>query len=148
MKKLSVVLATFNEEKNISACLSTIKNIADEIIIVDGSSTDKTVTIAREFGAKVIITDNPPIFHINKQKALDEATSEWILQLDADERVSEKLAKEISHVISLTDPEIEEYQSKLANRTLFNRHTALLDKRDGGYRYKFRRICSLFYSSS
>jgi len=70
MKKLSVVLATFNEEKNISDCLSSIKDIADEIIIVDGGSSDNTVKIAEQFGAKIIITTNPPIFHINKTKGI------------------------------------------------------------------------------
>lgn len=97
MKKqtLSVVLATYNEEKNLPDCLESVKGLADEIIIVDGSSTDRTVEIAKKYGAKVLVTDNPPIFHINKQKAIDQATKDWILQLDADERVTSELAKEI-----------------------------------------------------
>lgn len=98
-KTLSVVLATYNEEENLAACLESVKDIADEIIIVDGTSTDKTVEIAKNFGAKVIITSNPPIFHINKQKAIDRATKDWILQLDADELVSKKLAAEIKTVL-------------------------------------------------
>ncbi|HSW96964.1 MAG TPA: glycosyltransferase, partial [Candidatus Saccharimonadales bacterium] len=57
---LSVVLATFNEGKNLPACLDSIQTIADEIVIVDGTSTDKTVAIARKYNAKVLITDNPP----------------------------------------------------------------------------------------
>jgi glycosyltransferase involved in cell wall biosynthesis len=97
---VSVVLATFNEEKNLPACLDSVKNFADEIIIVDGTSKDKTVPIAKQYGAKVVITDNPPIFHINKQKAIDLATKEWILQLDADERVSDESKKEIKEVIA------------------------------------------------
>ena len=101
MKKqtLSVVLATFNEEKNLRACLATLSDIADEIIIVDGSSTDKTVEIAREFGAKVKKTTNKPNFHINKQMAIDMATCDWVLQMDADEHVSEDLKKEIKEII-------------------------------------------------
>jgi glycosyltransferase involved in cell wall biosynthesis len=97
---LSVVLATYNEENNIAECLKSIKDIADEIIIVDGSSNDKTVEIARQFKAKVTVTDNPANFHINKQKAIDQATCDWILQLDADERVSIGLAKEIIKIIN------------------------------------------------
>lgn len=93
--KLSVVLATFNEEKNIARCLESVKDLADEIVIVDGTSTDKTVEIAKKFGAKVTVTDNPPNFHINKQKAIDKATGDWILQMDADEVVSDALASEI-----------------------------------------------------
>ena len=131
MATLSVVLATFNEEKNLPDCLNSVKELADEIIIVDGSSTDKTVEIAKSFGAKVTVTDNPPIFHINKQKALEQATKDWILQLDADERVSEELAREIKHVISLNNQEIENYQESLPNKNLFLRHQALLEKRDG-----------------
>ncbi len=122
---LSVVLATFNEEKNIGACLESVKNLADEVIIVDGSSTDKTVEIAKKFGTKVIITDNPPMFHINKQKALDAATGDWILQLDADERVMPELAEEIKKIIKMSEKEIEEYQKNLRERELFMRHQRL-----------------------
>ena len=101
--KLSVVLATFNEESNIGDCLSSVKDIADEIIIVDGSSTDKTVEIAKSFGARVVVTENHPIFHINKQKALDLAKNIWVLQLDADERVTKKLSEEILKVVNMAE---------------------------------------------
>lgn len=96
---ISVVLATFNEEKNLSACLESVKDLADEIIIVDGASTDQTVTIARSFNAQVHIAENVKNFHINKQKAIDKASKEWTLQLDADERVTPALAEEIRQVI-------------------------------------------------
>lgn len=100
MATISVVLATYNEEKNLSDCLSTVSDFADEIVIVDGGSTDKTLEVAKSFAAKVAVTDNPPIFHINKQKAIDKATSEWVLQLDADERVGPKLKEEILSTIT------------------------------------------------
>lgn len=131
MKKLSVVLAVFNEEKNLEACLDSIKHIAEEIIIVDGSSKDKTVEIAKRFNARILVTDNPPIFHINKQKSIDMAKNEWILQLDADERVSPKLADEIMKVIAMSDEEIETYQETLPKRKLFLKHQELLENRDG-----------------
>lgn len=99
METLSVVLATFNEEKNLASCLSSVEKISNEIIVVDGGSLDKTVEIAKEFKAKVSVTDNPSIFHINKQKAIDKANCEWVLQLDADEVVTDKLAKEIKEKI-------------------------------------------------
>jgi glycosyltransferase involved in cell wall biosynthesis len=98
--KLSVALATYNEEKNIGFCLKAVKDIADEIIVVDGSSTDNTREIAKEHGAEVIKTTNKPIFHINKQMAIDKCQGEWILQLDADEVVSEKLKEEIKRISS------------------------------------------------
>lgn len=100
MATLSVVLAVYNEEKNLSACLQSVQGLADEIVVIDGGSQDQTVEIARKFGAKVKTTDNPPIFHINKQKAIDMATKDWILQVDADERVTPELRKEIRSVVS------------------------------------------------
>lgn len=130
-KKISVVLATYNEEANIGDCLESVRQLADEIIVVDGSSIDKTREIARSFGAKIIKTTNPPIFHINKQKALEEASGEWILQLDADERVTPELSQEIKEVIEMSDEKPEEYQKNLPEKRLFLRHQTLLEKRDG-----------------
>lgn len=101
---ISVVLATYNEEKNIERCLNSVKGLADEVIVVDGSSTDNTRDIAQGFGAKVIKTSNKPIFHINKQMAMDQAQYELVLQLDADEVVD----GELYHFI-------EELDSKLSN---------------------------------
>jgi glycosyltransferase involved in cell wall biosynthesis len=98
-KTLSVVLATFNEERNIVACLDSLKDIADEIIIVDGTSSDKTVEIAKKYGAKVKVTTNKPNFHINKQMAIDMATKDWVLQMDADEHLSKELKEEIVDVL-------------------------------------------------
>ncbi len=99
MASLSIVLATYNEEKNIEDCLELVKDLADEIVVVDGLSTDNTVEIAKKFNARVKITNNKPIFHINKQIAIDMATKDWILQLDADERVTSDLAREIKEKI-------------------------------------------------
>jgi (heptosyl)LPS beta-1,4-glucosyltransferase len=131
MKRLSVVLAVFNEEKMLSDCLTSIKDITDDIVIVDGSSTDGTIAVAQRFGARVVVTENHPIFHINKQKAIDLAKHEWILQLDADERVSPSLAKEIEKITQMTDEEIGHYQETLSNKKLFQRHQKILEKRDG-----------------
>jgi glycosyltransferase involved in cell wall biosynthesis len=130
-KTLAVAIATFNEEQNLGLCLESIKNLADEIVIVDGSSSDKTVEIAKSFGAKVLVKDNPQMFHINKQKAIDMTTSDWILQLDADERVSKELAEEIKKFINMTDAEIEEYQKNIPRIKLFQRHQDLIEARDG-----------------
>lgn len=101
MKKLSIVMAVYNEEDNIGRCLESIKNIADEIVVVDGNSVDKTVEIAKRYNAKVIFTKNSEThFHPQKNMAIDAATGEWILQLDADEIVSPQLASEISYIIN------------------------------------------------
>ena len=126
--KLSVAIATFNEEKNIGKCLESIKEIADEIVIVDGSSSDKTIEIAKKYGAIILVKDNPQIFHINKQKAIDLSTREWILQLDADEYVSKELASEIKKIIQMSDSDIEEYQKTIPE--LFKRHQRIVEERN------------------
>jgi len=133
MKKpsISIAIATYNEEENIKACLESVSQLADEIVIVDGSSEDDTVAIAKKHGAKVIVTDNPAIFHINKQKALDACKEEWILQLDADERVTKKLAEEIKMIVFLSERKIKKYQETLSNKNLFQRHQRIIEKRDG-----------------
>jgi glycosyltransferase involved in cell wall biosynthesis len=122
--KLSVVLATRNEEKNIERCIKSVKNIADEVIVVDEQSIDSTREIARGLGAKVYIEPHHEIFHITKQKALEKANGEWILQLDADEVVTDRLAKEI-HLVVLSGI------IKKVNNKLFLRHQRLIEQRDG-----------------
>lgn len=96
---ISIAIATFNEEANIAKCINSVKNFADEIILVDGSSTDKTTEIAQKYSAKVIKTTNKKMFHINKNLAIDNCKSDWILLLDADERVTKELALEIKDKI-------------------------------------------------
>ena len=97
--KLSVVLATHNEEASLGRCLGSVKDIANEIVIADEQSSDKTVEIAKKFAAKVISAPHNDNFHITKNIAIASATGDWILQLDADEVVSPELAREIqSHL--------------------------------------------------
>ncbi len=133
--RLSVVLATRNEQENILRCLESVKQIADEIIVVDEESTDKTRRIAEKFGAKVFTEKHEPIFHKTKQKALDLAKGEWILQLDADERVTPALAKEIQEVTKFENNQIirEQFERKRKEKyelyELFLRHQNLIKKR-------------------
>lgn len=93
--KLSIAIATHNEEKNIAACILSVKDIAGEIIVVDGASEDKTVQIAKDLGATVFNAKHEAMFHKNKQLAIDRCRGDWILQLDADEQVSKELKEEI-----------------------------------------------------
>ncbi len=129
MKKLSLALATHNEESNIVECIESCRGLVDEVVVVDGSSTDRTGELALIAGATVIRTQNLPMFHINKQKAIEACTGEWILQLDADERVTPELAVEIRKIISMSDVEIEKYQNNLKEKKLFERHQSLIAKR-------------------
>lgn len=116
---LSVVLATYNEEKNIDLCLKSIKDLASEIIIVDGSSTDKTREIAKKHGAKIKKVKNIPMFHTMKQQAVDLATKDWILQLDADEEVTPVLKQEITKTLNSSPAEKGFY---LLRKNLFLGH--------------------------
>lgn len=97
--KLSVILITKNEASNIRECLESVR-FANEWIIVDSGSTDGTVDIAREFGATVICTDDWPGFGPQKNRALEAATGDWVLSIDADERISDALREEILAAIS------------------------------------------------
>lgn len=94
MAKLSVVISAFNEEKNIKDCLESVK-WAEEIIFVDNTSQDKTVSIAKKYTEKIFIVPNNLMLNINKNFGFDKATGDWVLSLDADERVTPELAKEI-----------------------------------------------------
>src|SRR3989338_10852927 len=99
--KLSLCIAVFNEEKNLHYPLDSAINLVDEVIIVDGGSTDRTIKVAKSYGKKVKIinSENLVMFHKNKQKAIEAAQGEWILQLDADEEISEDLKKEIQKIV-------------------------------------------------
>jgi len=99
---ISVVLATFNEENNIKACLDSVKGWVDEMIIIDEFSTDKTKEIAEGLGAKVYQEPHEQIFHITKNKAISKAKSAWILQLDADERITPEMKTEIIGILEGT----------------------------------------------
>lgn len=101
MAKLCVVIMAFNEEKKIVGCLESIKEIADEIVVVDNSSTDATARIAKKYTQNVYTQKNDPEkIDLQKNFGFSKATGEWILSLDADERVTPELAKEIKVVIN------------------------------------------------
>ena len=113
--KLSVVLATYNEAANIEACLSAIKNLADEIVLVDGNSTDATLKLANKYKPKIIKTTNKSMFHTNKQMAIDAATGDWILQLDADEVVDAELVQSIKALLESNNSSLDAYWIKRKN---------------------------------
>lgn len=87
---LSVIIISKNEAGNILGCLESV-SFADEFIVVDSGSTDNTVELARDFGAKVTVTPDWPGFGPQKNRALDLATGDWVLSIDADERVTPEL---------------------------------------------------------
>lgn len=91
---LSVIVIARNEEAVIRRCLASAA-FADEVVVLDGASTDRTADIARELGARVTVAQDWPGFGPQKNRALELATGDWVLSLDADEWVSEELAREI-----------------------------------------------------
>jgi len=98
MNKLSVTIIAFNEEENLPRCLESVK-FADEIVVVDNSSTDRTVKIARENGA-IVETGRQSGFGQAKRQAVAAASADWILSIDADEVVTDDLANEIKTVLA------------------------------------------------
>jgi len=101
MSSISAIIITYNEEKNIEACLSSVK-WTDEIIVVDSNSTDNTVNLAKKFTEKVITAENIS-YGLKKNIGIENASSEWILWLDADERITPELEEEIKKVTNLND---------------------------------------------
>ena len=106
MAKISAIIITKNEAANISACINSVA-WADEIIVVDSGSTDGTVEICRDLGAKVFMHDWPG-FGAQKNRALNYATNEWVFSIDADERVAPKLHTEIQS--AMQDGEKDAYE--------------------------------------
>lgn len=98
MNKLSVIIPTLNEEENIEAAITSV-SFADEIIVIDSFSSDNTLSIAEKLGARILcrVFDD---FSSQKNYAIEKAKNKWIILLDADERVGEKLKKEILKLVS------------------------------------------------
>ena len=100
--KISAILIARNEAANIRACLESIAWV-DEIIVVEQGSEDTTAHIAAECGARVIQMQDWPGFGPQKNRGLEAATGDWVLSIDADERVSPELAREIQQAITDAD---------------------------------------------
>ena len=115
---LSAIVITYNEEQNIGACLESLK-WCDELIVVDSNSNDNTVEIARGFNAKVRIVENQT-YGEKRNTGMDMAAGEWILWIDADERITPELQKEITELLSGDKQPFEAY--------LINRKSCFINK--------------------
>ena len=94
MSKISAAIITFNEEKNIERCITSLRNVADEVVIIDSGSTDRTVEIAKDL--KATIFTNPFKGHIQQKNfAITKTQYDWVISLDADEALSEELTASI-----------------------------------------------------
>lgn len=108
MAKISAVINTLNEEKKISRCLASLKGFANEIIVVDMMSTDRTVEIAKKYGAKVFKHKRVGYVEPARNFAISKAKYDWILLLDADEDISESFKKYIKKEIK--EPQADYYR--------------------------------------
>ncbi len=102
MLDLSVVVITRDEERDLPACLDSVKGLAAEVVVVDDRSTDRTKELARERGA-IVREREFDHYAGQKQFALEQATKTWVLSLDADERVTPALAAEIARLLPASD---------------------------------------------
>jgi glycosyltransferase involved in cell wall biosynthesis len=142
MPKISVVIITKNEEKNISRCLESVKGLADEILVVDDHSTDGTTDICRSFGCRVILHAFEG-YGKQKQFAVDQAANEWILSLDADEVATRELWEEIRSLSVLDEipdtgyriPFSLFYMGRILKHSGTGKesHIRLFDRRRGGF---------------
>jgi glycosyltransferase involved in cell wall biosynthesis len=100
--KVSVVVITLNEAAHLAACLDSVR-WADEILVVDSGSTDDTLAIARRYTARIVVNDWPG-YAAQKNFAATQTSHDWILSLDADERVSPELASELRGILAGPEP--------------------------------------------
>lgn len=99
MSKLSLSMIVKNEEANLRECLDSVQDIVDEIVIIDTGSTDKTLKIAEEFGAKIFHFDWINDFSAARNFALKQSSGDWILYLDADERLERRSKTELLNLV-------------------------------------------------
>ena len=98
--RISVVINTLNEEGNLPYALRSVHTWADEIIVVDMHSEDRTVEIAREYGARVYFHDRIAAFDGARAFAVSQATGEWVFLLDADEMIPQPLSLKLMQIAS------------------------------------------------
>lgn len=108
MAKLSVVINAQNVESDLPRALTSVKNLADEIVVVDQDSTDKTAEVSKKFGAKIFKHESVRYVELSRNFAISKASNEWILILDPDEEVPAGLSKQIKEI--LKNPKADFYR--------------------------------------
>jgi len=119
-KKISVAVIAHDEEENLPGLLETL-GFADEVVVLDAGSSDRTAEIARAAGAIVLTGENLRNLNVNKTRAVEATTGDWIIYLDADERVPPELADEIRAAdgrgcVAFTMPRLNQYFGKYLRR--------------------------------
>ncbi|HTK03368.1 MAG TPA: glycosyltransferase family 2 protein, partial [Alphaproteobacteria bacterium] len=108
MAKISVVINTINEEQALPRALASVRNLADEIVVVDMESIDKTVEIAKKLGAKVFTHQKIGYVEPARNFAISNTVGDWILILDADEEVQPNLIKKFKEIVK--NPKADYYR--------------------------------------
>ena len=114
MPTLTVAIITKNEAHTISACLASCQDLADEIVVIDSGSQDDTVAVAQAAGAKVWVYEQWQGFGRQRQIAQSHVTSDWVLWIDADERLTPELRASIGQAIETTEPNVIYSVSRLS----------------------------------
>ncbi len=110
MTDLSVIILTYNEEVNLPVCLESLEGLGAKVYVVDSGSTDKTVEIARKYGATVVVHEfQNHASQINWALAMLPIKTHWVMRLDADERITEELSDEIAGTLSAKKSDISGY---------------------------------------
>ena len=127
MPTLSVILITRNEEANLADCFASLEGIAQQIVVVDTNSSDRTLEIAKNHGALISQPPDWPGFGPQKNRALELATGDWVLSLDADERLTPALKSEIltaihhsAHVDCFAIPRLSWYCGRFIRHSGWN----------------------------
>ena len=100
MNTLAILILTCNEEDNILSVIENAKKCTDEIVIIDSGSTDHTVELAEKAGAKVAFRAWTNDFSAQRNFALEQTTADWVLYLDADERLNDELTDKINQIVA------------------------------------------------
>jgi glycosyltransferase involved in cell wall biosynthesis len=139
-RRLSAAIISKDEEANIERCLGALAFV-DEVVVVDSGSTDRTVDMCERFGCRIVRTDWMG-FGRNKQLAVDSASNDWVLSIDADEEVTPELAREIENTLSADTVKsgyrirwLSCYLGKWIRHSGWNRRykTKLFDRTKGGF---------------
>lgn len=140
---LSICLIVRNEEDVIARCLQSIRSIADEIIVVDTGSTDRTIDICREYGARVLTHEWQDHFAMARNFGLEQATGDWIMWLDADEELAKEDRDEVKALLPTLDKDIYSIHlinfigdSINENDTYHISHTRLF-RNNKGFKFQF-----------
>lgn len=116
MLDLTVVILTKNEEKNIADCIANAKLVTDDVFVIDSGSDDNTITLAKNAGARVMFRKWDNDFAAQRNFAIDNSKLGWILYLDADERLNEKLVQSVKQAVMENKDEC--YEMKRINCAL------------------------------